>query len=86
MRKEPVTRTLSSPLSSKAASMASPIVGNTPSTLPCLRTVSASSPHGSALGESGCVTYIAEHMGANSDTTPSASLSLSIPITRTTLP
>ena len=32
------------------------------------------------------VTYIAEHMGASSDTTPSASLSLSMPITSTTLP
>ena len=86
MRNEPVTRTLSSPLPSSAASMASPMVGNTPLTLPCLRTVSASTPHGSALGESGCVTYMAEHMGTSSDTTPSASLSFSMPITRTTLP
>ena len=86
MRKEPVTRTLSSPLPSSAASMASPIVRNTPSTLPCLRTVSARFPQGSALGESGWVTYIAEHMGASSDTTPSASLSFSMPITSTTLP
>lgn len=84
MRNEPVTRTVPSPLI--AASIASPTVPYTASTLAWRETASAVSPAGRALGESGSVTIILEAIGAISRASPSASLSDSTPKTTVALP
>ena len=86
MRNDPVTSISSSSLASIAASMASPTVGRTASTLQCPDAFSERSDAGIALGEWGWVTKTFEHTGASSLMTPSASLSESMPMTSTTLP